>query len=73
MNSLYITFAVYDNPYYKRKIAVECNTLDKAKEVAYDADSLNGVVNIRLRRCGKPRKDRRILSYDQYWRYYTWY
>ena len=73
MNNLYVTFAVYDCPHYKRKIAVECKDIEKAKEVACDAYSVEGVVNVRLRRCGKPTKDRRVISYGQYWNFKTWY
>jgi hypothetical protein len=42
--------------------------MDKAREVAQDAYSLDGIKNIRFRKCGKPR-DRECMSYDNYWEY----
>ena len=72
MSNLYVTFFVFDTISSGRKLAVECKDLEKAKEVASDVYGFDGVKNVRLRRCGKPKKDRKVLSYNQYWKYSTW-
>ena len=46
--------------------------MDDAREVAQDAYSLNGIKNVRIRKCGEPR-NREIMSYDNYWEYEEWY
>ena len=72
MKKVYVTFSV---PYLfqsDEKFAVECENMDGAIEVARDAFSLHGIKNVRIRKCGKPR-NREIMSYDNYWKYNTWY
>ena len=72
-NEVYVTF--YTEPTFGdngNRFAVCCNGMEKAMEVAHDANSLIGVKNIRLRKCGKP-SERIILSYDDYFRYSCWY
>ena len=72
-NDVYVTFSAEstfgedDN-----RFAVRCNDMEKAMDVAHDANSLVGVKNIRLRKCGKP-SGRNILSYDEYFNYSNWY
>jgi hypothetical protein len=46
--------------------------MDGAREVAQDAFSLDGIKNIRIRKCGKPL-NREIMSYDNYWEYNEWF
>ena len=70
---LFITFTVPYVNHYDEKFAVRCKDMEQAREVAYDADSLYGITNIRLRRCGKPKDGRRILEYNDYWKYSKWY
>lgn len=72
MSNLYVTFFVYDTITNGRKLSVECKDMNQAREVASDVYSFDGVKNVRLRRCGKPRNDRKVLSYNQYWNYPTW-
>ena len=72
-NKVYVTF--YAEPTFgedKKRIAVCCDDMEKAMDVAHDATSLVGVKNIRLRKCGKP-SGRTMLSYDDYFRYSCWY
>ena len=69
---IYVTFRV---PFFfqeDEKFAVKCGTEDEARAVAMDANSMDGVKNIRFRKCGKPR-GRRILTYNQYFDYLNWY
>lgn len=70
---VYVTFCVPQLIREDTKIAVECQTEDQAIEVAQDAYSLEGIKNIRLRKCGRPRKGRRFVPYDAYWSYESWY
>ena len=72
MNAIYVTFAVPHLFQQDEKFAVKCENMDDAREVAQDANSLDGIKNIRLRKCGKPR-NREIMSYDNYWEYDEWY
>ena len=69
---LFITFFVRRLFKQNEKFAVKCNDMEQTREVAYDANSLVGIANIRLRKCGEP-KDRIILSYNDYWNYSKWY
>ena len=75
---VYVTFhvpqLVYSDKQFvveSKKFAVGCKTEDEAMEVAHDANSLDGVKNIRFRKCGKPY-GRRILTYSGYFNY-IWY
>ncbi len=72
METIYVTFAVPHLFQEDEKFAVRCESMEKALEVARDANSLDGIKNIRLRKCGKPR-DRECMSYDNYWEYGEWF
>lgn len=72
MKTIYVTFAVPHLFQEDEKFAVRCESMEQAKEVAQDAYSLDGIKNIRFRKCGKPR-DRYVMSYDNYWEYEEWY
>ena len=72
MKTIYVTFAVPHLFQSDEKFAVKCDDMEQAIEVAQDANSLNGIKNIRLRKCGKPR-GREVMSYDNYWEYEEWY
>lgn len=67
----FITFMVPRLCDADEKYAVRCDNMEQARVVYKDADSLDGVVNIRLRRCRKPRH-RMIMSFDNYWNYADW-
>ena len=72
MKKVYVTFSVPHLFQSDEKFAVKCDDMEQAIEVAQDANSLNGIKNIRLRKCGKPR-GREVMSYDNYWEYEEWY
>ena len=72
MKTIYVTFAVPHLFQEDEKFAVRCESMEQAKEVSQDANSLDGIKNIRLRKCGKP-KDRDVMSYDNYWEYEEWF
>ena len=72
MKTIYVTFAVPHLFQGDEKFAVACKGMEQAREVAQDAYSLDGIKNIRLRKCGKPR-DREVMSYDNYWEYEEWF
>lgn len=72
MKTIYVTFTVPRLFQEDEKLAVSCKDMAQALEVAQDANSLDGIKNIRLRKCGKP-KDRDIMSYDNYWEYGEWF
>ena len=72
MKEIYVTFAVPHLFQSDEKFAVKCENMDDAREVARDAYSLDGIKNVRIRKCGKPR-NRLIMSYDNYWEYEEWY
>jgi hypothetical protein len=72
MKTIYVTFSVPHLFQEDEKFAVKCESMEQAKEVAQDANSLDGIKNIRLRKCGKPR-NREIMSYDNYLEYEEWY
>jgi hypothetical protein len=66
METIYVTFAVPHLFRNAEKFAVKCNGLKQAQEVASDAHSLHGVMNIRFRKCNKP-SGRLILDYNLSW------
>lgn len=68
---VYVTFTVSHLYYDDEKFAVRCENMDDAREVGQDAYSLDGVKNVRIRKCGRPR-DREVMSYDNYWEYDEW-
>lgn len=68
---VYITFTVPHLFSEDEKFAIKCHDMEQATEVGSDAYSLDGVINVRLRKSGKP-KGRRILSYDEYWKFNEW-
>lgn len=70
---IYVTFCIPQLIREDTKIAVKCQTEGQAIEVAQDAYSLAGIKNIRLRKCGRPRKGRRIVAYEEYYKYHMWY
>jgi hypothetical protein len=70
--NVYVTFSVPHLFQNDEKFAVKCEDMDKAREVAQDAYSLDGIKNVRFRKCGKPR-DRECMSYDNYWEYDEWF
>ena len=72
MNTIYVTFAVPHLFQQDEKFAVKCDDMEQAREVGQDAYSLDGIKNVRIRKCGKPR-NREIMSYDNYWEYEEWY
>lgn len=69
---VFVTFSVSHLFQKDKKFAVKCDGMDKAREVAQDAYSLDGIKNVRLRKCGKPR-NREYMSYDNYWKYDEWF
>lgn len=69
---LYITFTVPHLYSEDERFAVECKDMEQTQEVGSDAYSLDGIINVRLRKSGKP-KNRRILTYDEYWKFENWY
>jgi hypothetical protein len=69
---VYVTFSVPHLFQSDEKFAVKCENMDKTREVAQDAYSLDGIKNVRIRKCGKPR-NREIMSYDNYWEYDEWF
>ena len=73
MKNIYVTFAL-SNIFMRnaKKIAVTCENMDDAREVGQDAYSLDGIKNVRIRKCGKPTSDRLFITYDEYFKY-TWY
>ena len=68
---IYVTFND-DTIYDKRRVAVECETEEQAHEVALDLNSMEGVKNIRLNRCGKLRKHFVIFDYQDYYTARVW-
>jgi hypothetical protein len=69
---VYVTFSVPHLFQSDEKFAVKCENMDKTREVAQDAYSLDGIKNVRIRKCGKPR-NREIMSHDNYWEYDEWF
>ena len=67
---IYVTFEVIDWD-RKFKIAVECETIGEANEVAADARSTDGVKNIRFNRCGRLGK-RNVFDIQKYFTYKIW-
>ena len=72
MKTIYVTFAVPHLFQSDEKFAVKCENMDDAREVGQDACSLDGIKNVRIRKCGKPR-NREVMSYDNYWEYEEWF
>ena len=72
MNTIYVTFAVPHLFQQDEKFAVKCDDMEQAREVGQDAYSLDGIKNVRIRKCSKPR-NRKIMSYDNYWEYEEWF
>lgn len=72
MKTIYVTFTVPHLFQEDEKVAVMCENMDDAREVGQDAYSIDGIKNVRIRKCGKPR-NRLIMSYDNYWEYEEWY
>lgn len=72
MKTIYVTFAVPHLFQSDEKFAVKCENMDDARDVAQDAYSLDGIKNVRIRKCGEPR-NREIMSYDNYWEYDEWF
>lgn len=72
MRTIYVTFSVPHLFQSDEKFAVKCENMDNAREVAQDAFALDGIKNVRIRKCSKPR-NREIMSYDNYWEYDKWY
>ena len=68
---VFVTFSVPHLFQSDEKFAVRCKNMDAAREVMRDAYSLDGIKNVRIRKCGKPR-NRLIMSYDNYWEYDEW-
>ena len=69
---VFVTFSVPHLFQADEKFAVRCKNMDDAREVGQDAYSLDGIKNVRIRKCGKPR-NREIMSYDNYWEYDEWF
>lgn len=65
---IYVTFAVPHLFQKDEKFAVACEDMAQVREVAQDANSLDGIKNIRFRKCDKTR-NRVIIPYDSYWKY----
>ena len=72
MKTIYVTFSVPHLFQQDEKFAVACEDIAQAREVAQDANSLDGIKNIRFRKCDKPR-NRVVMSYDNYWEYDEWF
>ena len=72
MRTIYVTFRVPHLFQEDEKFAVACKDMAQALEVSQDADSLDGIKNIRLYKCGKPR-NRLTMSYNNYWEYEEWF
>lgn len=72
MKPIYVTFSVPHLFQEDEKFAVKCDNMDMTREVAQDACSLDGIKNVRIRKCGKPH-GRDIMSYDNYWEYEEWF
>ena len=70
--NVFVTFTVPHLFQADEKFAVRCENMDDAREVGQDANSLDGIKNVRIRKSGKPR-NRLIMSYDNYWEYDKWY
>lgn len=69
---VFVTFSVPHLFQSDEKFAVRCKDMDDAREVGQDAYSLDGIKNVRIRKCGKPR-NREVMSYDNYWEYDEWF
>lgn len=70
--NVFVTFSVPHLFQADEKFVVSCENMDDAREVGQDANSLDGIKNVRIRKCGKPR-NRLIMSYDDYWEYDEWF
>lgn len=68
MKTIYVTFTVPRLFQENENFAVACEGMAEALDVAQDANSLDGIKNIWLRKCDKPR-NRVVMSYDDYWKY----
>ena len=68
MTNFFVTFSVPHLFQNDEKFYVVCENDEQAKEVARDAYSLDGVKNIRIRKCSKPR-NRLPINYKEYWEY----
>lgn len=71
MKPIFVTFND-DDLYTKRRVAVKCETEEQAHEVALDLNSMEGITNIRLNRCGKIRKHFMIFDYQDYYTSKVW-
>ena len=71
MKKIYITFNVPMFFAPTKRIAVECDNEDQAREVGQDVYAYDGTKYIRMRKCGKPR-NREIVSYEDWWHYKEW-
>ena len=72
MKTIYVTFTVSHLFQQDEKFAVKCDDMEQAREVGQDAFSFDGIKNVRIRKCGKPR-GREVLSYNNYWKYGEWF
>ena len=74
---VYVTFRIQKVHYSptiffgEEKYSVACDNMDDAYEVAQDAVSLDGVKNVRIRKCGKPY-GRNQMAHDEYFEYKWW-
>ena len=66
---IYVTFSIrptdyvrsmgYENKYY----AVKCDTMDNAMEAMSDINSIDGISYLRINKCGRIRKDAKVILY----------
>lgn len=71
MKPIFVTFND-DDLYTMRRVAVKCETEEQAREVALDLNSMEGIKNIRLNRCGKIRKYYKRFDYADYYTAKVW-
>jgi len=65
MKKIYVTFTYPRQFLDVSRIAVECNTIAQAEEVAFDACCIAGIKQVRIRKSTRPF-DRDIMLYEDF-------
>lgn len=70
---MYATFKWLDlGGYHTNTKAIACPTEENLRDCVMDICSLNGLINLRINRCGRLPKGTTIIPWEVYKKDYTW-